>query len=73
MKKSVVDLKEKVEEGENILRKTQFDLEEKIAGLCIIVVVVCFDIIQLTDQQHIIEELKEKLNKPSLEQVRFLC
>ena len=45
MKKSVVDLKEKVEEGENILRKTQFDLEEKIAGLCIIVVVVCFDII----------------------------
>ena len=41
MKKSVVDLKEKVEEGENILRKTQFDLEEKIAeeqldpaGLC---------------------------------------
>ena len=42
MKKQIVELEEKVDMAENKLRQTQFDLEGKIAGVCVCVCVcVC--------------------------------
>ena len=42
MKKRIVELEEKVDMTENKLRQTQFDLEGKIAGVCVCVCVcVC--------------------------------